>query len=160
MKSRQPGRLRLLLCSLFISAAAVTGALALSTASSASSHSFGSSKIALAGVTSATLRSHGLEITKPASNVGTHVTEQAAVSTALAQPIAPSRGVRQAALAHVTYAHMQPEISGLFWVVSLRPSGDVPLIGGPRTSHHEIKSTYYVIFISAATGRFYSAMIG
>ena len=82
------------------------------------------------------------------------------MAVALAQPIAPSNGVQQAVLAHVTYYRMRPMVSGLFWVVSLKPSGYVPLIGVPGTTHRQIKATYYVVVINAVTGRFYSATIG
>jgi hypothetical protein len=160
MKSHRPIRLRLLTFSLLIGTAALIGTLAFSAAATASSPSPGSPRPTLAGVTSSVLASHGIEISTPGTGVRAHVSRQAAVAVARAQPFMPSRGLRQALLAQVTYYRMRPKVSGLFWVVSLRPAGDIPVYGGLRKAHPRIRASYYVVFISAATGQFYSAMIG
>lgn len=160
MKSHRPSRLRLLILPLLIGTAALIGTLAFSVAAPASSSSPGSPRPTLAGVTSPVLASQGIELSAPAPGVRAHVSRQAAVAVAQAQPFMASRGLRQALLAQVSYYRMRPKVSGLFWVVSLRPAGDIPVYGGLRKAHPRIRASYYTVFVSAATGRFYSAMIG
>src|SRR5262250_2566286 len=101
MKFHWPSRGRLLAFSLLVSTAAVAGTLAFSTASSAS-HTPAAPQSPLTGTISSILHSQGLEISRPVAKIGPHISEQAAVATARAQPIAPFKGVQQIALAHVT----------------------------------------------------------
>lgn len=160
MKPQWPSRARLLALPLLISAAAVAGTLASGTASSAASHSPARADSPLPRAISSTLHSQGLEISKPAARIGPHVSEQAAVAAARTQPFAPSEGVQQVALAQITFYRMQPEVSGLYWVVALKPSGDVPSNGLPGKHLRPVKARYYVIVINAVTGHFYWAAIG
>jgi hypothetical protein len=160
MKFHRPSRLRLVFFPLIIIAAAVAGTLAFGAASSAASHPPAMSRSPLAGAISSTLHSQGLEISKPAARIGPHISRQAAVAMARAQPIAPFKGVQQVALAHVTFYRMRPAVSGLFWVVSLKPSGNVPSNGMAGKHHPPVKVKYYVIVINAVTGHFYWASIG
>lgn len=163
MKFHRPGHGRFLAFPLLITAAAVAGTLAFNTASSASSASSqspGASASPLAGTLSSALYKQGLEFTRPAARTGPHISEQAAVAAAQAQPIAPSHGVQQAALAHVTFYRMRPAISGLFWVISLKPAGNIPSNGLPGRHPQPRKAKYYYVVINAVTGHFTWASIG
>lgn len=178
MKSAWSGRGRLLAFPLLISAAAVAGTLAFGSASSAASHPpaksampaasamsavsavSATSKSPLTAALSSALYGQGLEISKPAADTGQHISQQAAVAVARAQPMAPSQGVEQVALAHVTFYQMRPKVSGLFWVVSLKPSGYVPSNGLPGKRHRPVKTRYYYIVVNAVTGHVDWASIG
>lgn len=160
MKFYRRGHGRFLALPLLISAVAVGGTVGFSTASPASSHSAATSGSPLAGAVTSTLYHQGLRISKPAARIGPHISEQAAIAVARAQPIAPYRGVGQMALARVTFYHMRPVVSGLFWVLSLRPSGNVPSNGLPGKQHRPVKVKYYFIVINASTGHFFWASIG
>jgi hypothetical protein len=175
MKSVWSGRGRLLAFPLLISAAAVAGTLAFGSASSAASHPpakssmsaapamsamSATSKSPLTAALSSALYGQGLEISKPAADTGQHISQQAAVAVARAQPMAPSQGVEQVALAHVTFYQMRPKVSGLFWVISLKPSGYVPSNGLPGKRHRPVKTRYYYIVVNAVTGHVDWASIG
>jgi hypothetical protein len=169
MKSAWSGRGRLLAFPLLISAAAVAGTLAFGSASSAAAHPPAKSAVSavsaesagpLTAALSSALHGQGLEISKPAADTGQRISRQAAVAVARAQPMAPSAGVQQVALAHVTFYQMRPEVSGLFWVVSLKPSGYVPSNGLPGKRHRPVKARYYYIVVNAVTGHVDWASIG
>jgi hypothetical protein len=142
--------------------AAMSASVVSLSAASASPPSAAPSSIRLTGVTPRILTEYGVKLAAaPASAANNAKTsEGAAVALARSQPIVQSTGVRQAVLAQVTFTSKRPAVTGLYWVVSLKPAGDVPIFGGPRTAHPKVRSTYFVVFINAATGRFYAAMVG
>jgi hypothetical protein len=158
------GRLRWLAA--IAGAGAITAAMWASvvslSAASASPPSAAPSSVRLTGVTPRILAEYGVKLAAaPASAANNAKTsEGAAVALARSQPMVRSTGVRQAVVAQVTFTSSRPAVTGLYWVVSLKPTGDVPIFGGPHTAHPKIRSTYFVVFINAATGRFFAAMVG
>jgi hypothetical protein len=119
-------------------------------------------EIPVAGVPARTLTEYGIRVSSaPAPAPESVATSRAAaVKTAESQPISASRGVRQAVLARVTFTSKRPVITGLYWVISLRPTGYLPMNGPPGFHPRKLRTAYYVVFIAATNGRFFEAILG
>jgi len=165
---RRPRRTLWLVAVIGLSAAAAATSAAVSSASasagapSATSPSPAPASLSLASVPDHVLAEYSIKLAAPPSSLAATATtgRGEAIKTAEAQPISAWTKVRQAVLARVTFSARSPAGTGLYWVVSLQPHGDVPIFGGPHKAHPKIPSSYYVIFIDAHSGTFYTAIIG
>lgn len=73
----------------------------------------------------------------------------------------PQSSVVQAVLADMSNTHRSPAVRGLYWIVSMNPSGIPDVLSGPgAVSQNSPQASFLVVFVDAATGTVLEAMAG